>query len=471
MKSSTLAFTGNGSSTGTAASVGGPGFNLAETSVYRDNPDASQPQGGVQNRGRPGYNDSGAVDFDASARIERSRSTAGYRQFHLPDRPTMPPEACEEEFQRRVNRGSFSARHPKGHHYNTHPSDHDAEKLVTGGFPLYDLSHRFATKFTRVLSPDSQVLVKAAGVSTDFDETTAKGTARHIHDGAEGRQAKGFLKVCQRYFGDQNVQFLEAQNFVRWWNSEGISCLGNSEEKNARLLLAAVTTKLGISLEGQDFENVFNDLSANIGSAFARNFYTMIQNVSVMKGVERLFIEARKEEIPLVLCTASGQKVILPTLAALSLQHHFRNPDENGKLQVITGATKKDGNVYRGEDVKRACALIETHPARCAMLGDTMSDIAAAGLAGIHVVVIRPSLLDETNHRIGRPHTFEEACDIMERKFQDVARIHPELLQNCHIILVPCFSQVAVSKALKGPATATIIENARESADEQTAFN
>jgi phosphoglycolate phosphatase-like HAD superfamily hydrolase len=233
---------------------------------------------------------------------------------------------------------------------------------------------------TVVLKPDQIVRIFSDYAVFDVDETQIEGTGEHVHDGPAGRFALALSQLLAAREGMTIPPTQSSFDSVTWQPYR--ACTGRSEPEVckgmvdiANVAFFAERRELFISAEE------LMDASHKVLNDGWQNFVTKIRAI---EGVNELLLKFRGAGVKLGICSASSEKFVIPAMSYLGLLTHF----EEGA--TVTGATKKieDGR-FDGSDVAASIHSLGGLPWRSVMLGDSLSDYAAAALAGVPVIILR----------------------------------------------------------------------------------
>jgi HAD superfamily hydrolase (TIGR01509 family) len=164
-----------------------------------------------------------------------------------------------------------------------------------------------------------------------------------------------------------------------WWDVEVeiFSGLGHTLDDSWRHVVVGgpMTRSAGFLIEATGADITLAELSVLLNQGFESR---IARALPLMPGAARLLAELSEYEIPTALVSASHRRIIDRVLASLGPQHFALSVagDEVPR-------TKPHPDPYLA-----AAAGLGVDPARCAVVEDTATGVAAAEAAGCHVVVV-----------------------------------------------------------------------------------
>ncbi len=303
------------------------------------------------------------------------------------------------------------------------------------------------TKIERV-GADRLVELTLSGAICDIDDTCLQHSGYFIHDSATGRYALATNSFLKEH--GVNIPLTE---FAGIWDSTFSKCLGISHGDVCKLICKTAWDLYGDRLSTPLTEETAKAFDKAVTATFLTNFKSLMSRVEAMPKVKDLLDSCREIGVPVAACTASPRNVILPSLAQNGILNNFRVPTEvtgedghtktvYSNLAVVAGAVKKDPNgIFSGSDVQQAAKLIGQSPSSCVMFGDTMSDVGAAKMAGVPVVVIR---LSAPHDEVKTVEVQARLAEEFRRAFEKAAQKNPSINSGLTVYLVDDFSQVTV---------------------------
>ena len=307
-----------------------------------------------------------------------------------------------------------------------------------------DRAH-LATPIRVIELSHEKVRVRTDGIVSDHDETISIGTGEHVHDGHVARFAQGLSLALLEHNEVANDPFLKTEHLSRFVMTNSIFCpnewlpfkgqSGKSEDQVLRGMLTVSFERF--KLDQFDFEALLDRVTHHAGTVLRHGFQDFMKNVTLDQGLARTLERANKEGIPIAVCSASQEHLVIETL------RHFELMSKDGSMSVdivdvvIGNAVKKvDANTFCGAAIAKACQELSVAPARTIMFGDSIGDVAAAARAGIGSIFVC----------VREPHMLQGIRKEIE-SFQRQERYNKELMgkgEPITVYLVNSFSQVEV---------------------------
>ncbi|MFJ2605034.1 HAD family hydrolase [Streptomyces sp. NPDC091279] len=179
---------------------------------------------------------------------------------------------------------------------------------------------------------------------------------------------------------DMDGTLVDTEGF--WWDVEVdvFARLGHTLDDSWRHVVVGgpMTRSAGFLIEATGADITLPDLSVLLNDGFEARIATALP---LMPGAARLLAELSEYEIPTALVSASHRRIIDRVIASLG-PRHFRLTVAGDEVP----RTKPHPDPYLA-----AAAGLGVNPARCAVIEDTATGVAAAEAAGCHVVAV-PSL-------------------------------------------------------------------------------
>ena len=293
-----------------------------------------------------------------------------------------------------ANGGPQNHAHGAGH---LDVSDLLAGRKITGVYGgSFDRSE-LATPIKVVDLSHGKVRVRTDGIVSDHDETISIGTGEHVHDGHVARFAQGLSLALLEHNEATSTPFLKTAHLSRFVVTNSIFCAdewlpyksqsGKSEDRVLRGMLEVAFERF--SLDRFDFEDLLERFTHHSAAVLKHGFQDFMKNVSLDQGLASAFEKANKEGVPIAVCSASQEHVVIETLK------HFDLVAKDGSVScdvvevVIGNAVKKvDAHTFCGAAIAQACEELDVEPARAVMFGDSIGDVAAAARAGIGTIFV-----------------------------------------------------------------------------------
>lgn len=318
---------------------------------------------------------------------------------------------------------------------------------VAGGVGATLDRRELATPIKVVEFPNGTLRVRADGIISDHDETISIGTGEHFHDGHLARFAQGLSLALLEHHG--NEAFLSSEYVDRYRLTNSLfgsdewatykSQSGKSEDQVLRGMLEVAFERFG--LDRIDFQDLLERFTHHSALVVKHSFQKFMENVSLDQGLASAFQRANEEGVPVAVCSASQEHVVIETLKHFNLV----SKDSSGSCDVVEvvigNAVKKvDAQTFCGAAVEKACAELGVKPARAVMFGDSIGDVAAAARAGIGTIFIC----------LREPHALQALKREID-SFQRQERYNKELIGRgdpITVYLVDGFDQVEIEGRL-----------------------
>ncbi|WP_405610999.1 HAD family hydrolase [Streptomyces sp. NBC_00076] len=189
------------------------------------------------------------------------------------------------------------------------------------------------------------------------------------------RTAEG--SALQAVLLDMDGTLVDTEGF--WWDVEAevFARLGHTLDDSWRHVVVGgpMTRSAGFLIEATGADITLAELTVLLNQGFEDR---IDRALPIMPGAARLLAELAAHEIPTALVSASHRRIIDRVLTSLGPQHFALTVagDEVGR-------TKPHPDPYLF-----AAAGLGAEPARCAVVEDTATGVAAAEAAGCHVVAV-----------------------------------------------------------------------------------
>ncbi|MGW5786201.1 HAD family hydrolase [Streptomyces sp. NPDC003757] len=189
------------------------------------------------------------------------------------------------------------------------------------------------------------------------------------------RTAEG--SALQAVLLDMDGTLVDTEGF--WWDveKEVFASLGHTLDDSWRHVVVGgpMTRSAGFLIEATGADITLAELSVLLNDGFEQRIG---RDLPLMPGAARLLGELSAHEIPTALVSASHRRIIDRVLKTLGPQHF---------ALTVAGdevpRTKPHPDPYLA-----AAAGLGADPARCAVVEDTATGVAAAEAAGCHVVAV-----------------------------------------------------------------------------------
>ncbi|GAA2592626.1 MULTISPECIES: HAD family hydrolase [Streptomyces] len=189
------------------------------------------------------------------------------------------------------------------------------------------------------------------------------------------RTAEG--SALQAVLLDMDGTLVDTEGF--WWEVEAevFASLGHTLDESWRHVVVGgpMTRSAGFLIEATGADITLDELTVLLNDGFEDR---IDRALPLMPGAGRLLAELYEYEIPTALVSASHRRIIDRVLTSLGA-HHFRLTVAGDEVP----RTKPHPDPYLA-----AAAGLDADPARCAVIEDTATGVAAAEAAGCHVVAV-----------------------------------------------------------------------------------
>ncbi|MFD8152450.1 HAD family hydrolase [Streptomyces sp. NPDC059720] len=189
------------------------------------------------------------------------------------------------------------------------------------------------------------------------------------------RTAEG--SALQAVLLDMDGTLVDTEGF--WWDVEAevFASLGHTLDESWRHVVVGgpMTRSAGFLIEATGADITLDELSVLLNDGFEKRIGGTLP---LMPGARRLLAELHAYEIPTALVSASHRRIIDRVLTSLGA-HHFHLTVAGDEVP----RTKPHPDPYLA-----AAAGLGADPARCAVVEDTATGVAAAEAAGCHVVAV-----------------------------------------------------------------------------------
>lgn len=189
------------------------------------------------------------------------------------------------------------------------------------------------------------------------------------------RTAEG--SALQAVLLDMDGTLVDTEGF--WWEVEVevFAALGHTLDESWRHVVVGgpMTRSAGFLIEATGADIAFEELSVLLNDGFEKRIG---RNLPLMPGAARLLAELAAHRIPTALVSASHRRIIDRVLDSIGTQYF-----------ALTVAGDEVGRTKPFPDPYLLAATgLEAHPARCAVIEDTATGVAAAEAAGCRVVAV-----------------------------------------------------------------------------------
>ncbi|MER6270490.1 HAD family phosphatase [Streptomyces sp900105755] len=189
------------------------------------------------------------------------------------------------------------------------------------------------------------------------------------------RTAEG--SALQAVLLDMDGTLVDTEGF--WWDVEVevFARLGHTLDDSWRHVVVGgpMTRSAGFLIEATGAAVTLAELSVLLNAGFEERIGTALP---LMPGAQRLLAELYEQQIPTALVSASHRRIIDRVLASLGPQHFSLS---------IAGDEVSRTKPYP-DPYLLAAAGLGVDPARCAVVEDTATGVAAAEAAGCQVVAV-----------------------------------------------------------------------------------
>ncbi|GGZ93091.1 HAD family hydrolase [Streptomyces echinoruber] len=183
--------------------------------------------------------------------------------------------------------------------------------------------------------------------------------------------------ALQAVFLDMDGTLVDTEGF--WWEVEVevFASLGHTLDEAWRHVVVGgpMTRSAGFLIEATGAAITLAELTVLLNEGFEERIG---RDLPLMPGAERLLAELSRHRVPTALVSASHRRIIDRVLDVLG-PHHFHLSIAGDEVP----RTKPHPDPYL-----HAAAGLGVDPARCAVVEDTATGVAAAEAAGCHVVAV-----------------------------------------------------------------------------------
>ncbi len=176
---------------------------------------------------------------------------------------------------------------------------------------------------------------------------------------------------------DMDGTLVDTEGF--WWDAEveAFAQLGHALDESWRDVVVGgpMSRSAGFLIESTGADITLPELTVLLNDAFEDR---ISRALPLMPGAARLLAELVAHEVPTALVSASHRRIIDRVLESLG-SHHFALTVAGDEVQ----RTKPHPDPYL-----HAAARLGVDPARCAVVEDTATGVAAAEAAGCRVVAV-----------------------------------------------------------------------------------
>ncbi|MEV6804788.1 HAD family phosphatase [Streptomyces sp. NPDC051132] len=189
------------------------------------------------------------------------------------------------------------------------------------------------------------------------------------------RTAEG--SALQAVLLDMDGTLVDTEGF--WWDVEVevFAALGHTLDETWRHVVVGgpMTRSAGFLIEATGADIGLDELTVLLNEGFESRIG---RSLPLMPGAARLLAELSEQQIPTALVSASHRRIIDRVLSVLG-PHHFALSVAGDEVS----RTKPFPDPYL-----LAAAVLGAEPARCAVVEDTATGVAAAEAAGCRVVAV-----------------------------------------------------------------------------------
>ncbi|MFF2506653.1 HAD family hydrolase [Streptomyces sp. NPDC058067] len=189
------------------------------------------------------------------------------------------------------------------------------------------------------------------------------------------RTAEG--SALQAVLLDMDGTLVDTEGF--WWDAEVavFAALGHALDEAWREVVVGgpMTRSAGFLIEATGADITLPELTVLLNDGFEER---ISRALPLMPGAARLLAELAAHEVPTALVSASHRRIIDRVLASLGPQYF---------ALTVAGDEVERTKPYP-DPYLLAAAGLGADPARCAVIEDTATGVAAAEAAGCHVVAV-----------------------------------------------------------------------------------
>jgi HAD superfamily hydrolase (TIGR01509 family) len=189
------------------------------------------------------------------------------------------------------------------------------------------------------------------------------------------RTAEG--SALQAVLLDMDGTLVDTEGF--WWDAEVavFGSLGHALDEAWREVVVGgpMTRSAGFLIEATGADITLPELTVLLNDGFEERIDSVLP---LMPGAARLLAELAAHEVPMALVSASHRRIIDRVLTSLGPEHF---------ALTVAGDEVERTKPYP-DPYLLAAAGLGADPARCAVIEDTATGVAAAEAAGCHVVAV-----------------------------------------------------------------------------------
>ncbi|MGX1674723.1 HAD family hydrolase [Streptomyces sp. NPDC055400] len=189
------------------------------------------------------------------------------------------------------------------------------------------------------------------------------------------RTAEG--SALQAVLLDMDGTLVDTEGF--WWDAEVavFGSLGHALDEAWREVVVGgpMTRSAGFLIEATGADITLPELTVLLNDGFEERINSVLP---LMPGAARLLAELAAHEVPMALVSASHRRIIDRVLTSLGPEHF---------ALTVAGDEVERTKPYP-DPYLLAAAGLGADPARCAVIEDTATGVAAAEAAGCHVVAV-----------------------------------------------------------------------------------
>ncbi|MFD4714002.1 HAD family hydrolase [Streptomyces sp. NPDC058430] len=189
------------------------------------------------------------------------------------------------------------------------------------------------------------------------------------------RTAEG--SALQAVLLDMDGTLVDTEGF--WWDAEVavFGSLGHALDEAWREVVVGgpMTRSAGFLIEATGADITLPELTVLLNDGFEERISSVLP---LMPGAARLLAELAAHDVPTALVSASHRRIIDRVLTSLGPQHF---------ALTVAGDEVERTKPYP-DPYLLAAAGLGADPARCAVIEDTATGVAAAEAAGCHVVAV-----------------------------------------------------------------------------------
>ncbi|MCX4646546.1 MULTISPECIES: HAD family phosphatase [unclassified Streptomyces] len=189
------------------------------------------------------------------------------------------------------------------------------------------------------------------------------------------RTAEG--SALQAVLLDMDGTLVDTEGF--WWDAEVavFGSLGHALDEAWRHVVVGgpMTRSAGFLIEATGADITLPELTVLLNDGFEERISSVLP---LMPGAARLLAELAAHEVPTALVSASHRRIIDRVLTSLGPEH----------FSLTVAGDEVERTKPYPDPYLLAAAGLGADPARCAVIEDTATGVAAAEAAGCHVVAV-----------------------------------------------------------------------------------